>query len=68
MEVLPHSVTKQDVVAIGEIGYDEETQREDRYLRRQIEPRQAAKSANYVPYPHGDKKRGIIRTMDIVIE
>jgi predicted metal-dependent TIM-barrel fold hydrolase len=37
MEVLPHFAAKDGVVAIGEIGYDEQTPLEDRYLRRQID-------------------------------
>src|SRR4030095_1035736 len=37
IEVLPHFATKEGVVAIGELGYDEQTALEDKYLRAQIE-------------------------------
>src|ERR1700746_1918476 len=32
MDALPHFATKDGVVAIGEIGYDEQTALEDKYL------------------------------------
>src|SRR5438105_5136845 len=37
MEVLPHFAAKEGVVAVGEIGYDEQTPIEDKYLRLQID-------------------------------
>ena len=36
-EVLPHFAAKDGIVAIGEIGYDEQTALEEKYLRAQIE-------------------------------
>ena len=35
--MLPHFAIKEGVVAIGELGYDEQTELEDKYLRAQIE-------------------------------
>ena len=37
MEILPRFALKEGVVAIGEIGYDEQTSLEDKYFRLQIE-------------------------------
>ena len=37
MEILPRFATKEGVVAIGEIGYDEQTALEDKYFRAQLE-------------------------------
>ena len=36
MEILPRFALKDGVVAIGEIGYDEQTDLEDRYFRLQL--------------------------------
>ncbi len=37
MEILPRFALKEGVVAIGEIGYDEQTELEDKYFRLQLE-------------------------------
>ena len=37
MEILPRFALKDGVVAIGEIGYDEQTELEDKYYRLQLE-------------------------------
>jgi predicted metal-dependent TIM-barrel fold hydrolase len=37
MEILPRFALKEGVVAIGEIGYDEQTDLEDKYFRQQLE-------------------------------
>ena len=37
MEILPRFALKEGVVAIGEIGYDEQTDLEDKYFRLQLE-------------------------------
>jgi uncharacterized protein len=68
MDVLPHFAAKEGVVAIGEIGYDEQTPLEDRYLRRQIELATELDLPIMVHTPHRDKKRGTMRTMDVLGE
>lgn len=68
MEVLPHFATKDGVVAIGEIGYDEQTALEDTYLRRQIELAKELELPIMIHTPHRDKKRGTLRTMDVLAE
>ena len=37
MELIPRFALKEGVVAIGEIGYDEQTALEDKYFRAQLE-------------------------------
>ena len=68
MDVLPHFATKEGVVAIGEIGYDEQTALEDKYLRAQIELAQELELPIMIHTPHRDKKRGTLRTMDVLAE
>ncbi len=58
MEVLPHFAVKDSVVAIGEIGYDEQTALEDKYLRAQIELAKELELPIMIHTPHRDKKRG----------
>jgi uncharacterized protein len=68
LEVLPHFATKESVVAIGEIGYDEQTALEDKYLRAQIELAKELELPIMIHTPHRDKKRGTTRTMDVLVE
>jgi uncharacterized protein len=68
MEVLPHFASKESVVAIGEIGYDEQTALEDKYLRQQIELAKELELPIMIHTPHRDKKRGTTRTMDVLTE
>ena len=68
LEVLPHFAAKDGVVAIGEIGYDEQTALEDKYLRAQIELAKELELPIMIHTPHRDKKRGTLRTMDVLAE
>lgn len=68
MEVLPQFAAKEGVVAIGELGYDEQTALEDRYLRLQIELAKEFELPIMVHTPHRDKKSGTIRTMEVLAE
>ena len=68
MEVLPHFAAKDSVVAIGELGYDEQTALEDKYLRQQIELAKEVDLPIMIHTPHRDKKRGTLRTMDVLSE
>ena len=68
MEVLPHFAAKESVVAIGELGYDEQTALEDKYLRQQIELAKEVELPIMIHTPHRDKKRGTLRTMDVLSE
>ncbi|MEL7372371.1 MAG: TatD family hydrolase, partial [Myxococcota bacterium] len=68
MELLPLYAVKEGVVAIGEIGYDDQTDAEDRYFRLQIELAKKLELPIQVHTPHRDKLGGTIRTMDVVEE
>jgi predicted metal-dependent TIM-barrel fold hydrolase len=68
MEILPVYAAKDGVVAIGEIGYDDQTDLEDKYLRKQLELAKELDMQVMIHTPHRDKKRGTNRTMDVCIE
>jgi len=68
MDILPSFAGKEGVVAIGEIGYDDQTALEDKYLRAQIELAKDLDLPIMIHTPHRDKKRGTTRTMDVLIE
>jgi uncharacterized protein len=68
LEVLPQFAIKEGVVAMGELGYDEQTPLEDRYLRAQIELAKDVELPILIHTPHRDKKRGTLRTMDVLEE
>lgn len=68
MEILPRYALKEGVVAIGEIGYDEQTELEDRYFRRQLELAKELGLPVMIHTPHRDKKKGTLRSMDVVRE
>lgn len=68
MEILPRFALKEGVVAIGEIGYDEQTALEDRYFRAQLELAKELGLPVMIHTPHRDKKRGTSRSMDVCEE
>ncbi len=68
MEILPRYALKQGVVAVGEIGYDEQTELEDKYFRLQLELAKELELPVMIHTPHRDKKRGTSRSMDVCEE
>ena len=68
MEILPRFALKEGVVAIGEIGYDEQMDLEDKYFRAQIELAKELDMPVMIHTPHRDKKRGTTRSMDVILE
>ena len=68
MEILPQFALKEGVVAIGEIGYDEQTSLEDKYFRLQLELAKELDLPVMIHTPHRDKKRGTTRSMDVCEE
>ena len=65
MELLPLDVGKEGVVAGGELGYDDQTQAEDKYYRLQLELAKEVNLPVMIHTPHRDKKRGTVRSMDV---
>ena len=68
MEILPRFLLKEGVVAVGEIGYDEQTPAEDKYFRAQLELAKELNMLVQIHTPHRDKKRGTSRSMDVCVE
>ncbi len=68
MEILPQFLVKDGVVAVGEIGFDEQTELEEKYLREQIELGKKFNLPIMIHTPHRDKLQGTLRTMDILEE
>ena len=68
MEILPRFLLKEGVVAVGEIGYDEQTSAEDKYFRAQLELAKELNMLVQIHTPHRDKKRGTSRSMDVCVE
>lgn len=68
MDLLPLYVGKEGVVAVGEIGYDDQTEAEDKYYRLQLELAQEVNLPVMIHTPHRDKKRGTTRSMDVCEE
>jgi predicted metal-dependent TIM-barrel fold hydrolase len=68
MEILPRYLVKDGVVAVGEIGYDDQTEAEDRYYRAQLKLAQELDMLAMVHTPHRDKKAGTILSMEVALE
>ena len=68
MEILPRYCLKEGVVAVGEIGYDEQTKAEDKWFRSQLELAKELEMLVMIHTPHRDKKRGTSRSMDVCLE
>jgi predicted metal-dependent TIM-barrel fold hydrolase len=68
MDLLPLYASKEGVVAIGEIGYDDQTAAEDKYYRAQLELAKELELPVMIHTPHRDKKQGTARSMDVALE
>jgi uncharacterized protein len=68
LELLPRYLTKDGVVAVGEIGYDSMTPAEDEAFGRQLALAVRHDLPALVHTPHRDKLAGTRRTLDVVRE
>ncbi len=68
MELLPLFATKEGVVGIGEIGYDDQTPMEEKYFRLQLDLAKQLNLPVQIHTPHRDKKAGTSRSMDVCLE
>lgn len=66
LEVLPLYLGKEGVVAVGEIGYDDQTDAEERAFIAQIGLAKDFDLPIMIHTPHRDKKRGTTRSMDVL--
>lgn len=68
LAALPRFLAREGVVAMGELGYDEQTPLEDKALRAQIELARQFDLPIMIHTPHRDKRAGTLRTMDVLKE
>lgn len=68
MEILPRYLPKEGVVAVGEIGYDEQSKLEDKYYRAQLELAKKYNMLVMVHTPHRDKRQGTLKSMEVALE
>lgn len=66
LEALPRYLEKDGVVGVGEVGFDDQTDTEERVFRRQIELAAAHGLPLLVHTPHRNKLRGFQRTIDVL--
>lgn len=66
MDLLPRFLDKEGVVAIGEIGFDDQTDEEESIFARHIELAKEFDLPILVHTPHRDKKRGTARSLELV--
>ena len=66
LSLLPRYLQKDGVVAVGEIGYDDQTDAEERVFASQLELAMEMDLPVLVHTPHRDKKRGTIRSLDLI--
>ncbi len=68
IELLALYLHKENVIGIGEIGYDDQTPAEDKYFRIQLDMAKELGMLVQVHTPHRDKKAGTSRSMDVCLE
>lgn len=68
LAILPRYLEKSTVVAVGEIGFDDQTPEEERCFHAQLDLAAAHDLPALVHTPHRDKKRGTERSLAIVRE
>jgi hypothetical protein len=66
--LLPRYLLKEGVVALGEIGFDDQTAVEEKYYRAQLDMAKELDMVVMVHTPHRDKKAGTVRSMEIAVE
>ncbi|MEM6290043.1 MAG: TatD family hydrolase [Myxococcota bacterium] len=66
IELVELYLEKDGVVAVGEIGYDDQTPAEEKHFIRQLELGKEHNLPILIHTPHRDKKRGTQRTLDVV--
>jgi predicted metal-dependent TIM-barrel fold hydrolase len=66
LDVLPRFLAKDGVVAVGEIGYDDQTDAEEQVFARQLELAREYHLPVLIHTPHRDKKQGTIRSLALV--
>ncbi len=68
LEMIPRYLQKEGVVAVGEIGYDDQTEAEEKLFARQMEMAMEFDLPVLIHTPHRDKKNGTVRSIALVRE
>src|SRR5680860_555308 len=68
IELLPLYLHKANVVAVGEIGYDDQTPAEDKYFRMQLDMAKELDMVVQVHTPNRDKRAGRLKSMEVCLE
>ena len=68
MKLLPLYLEKDNVVAVGEIGYDDITEYEHKYFKAQLEIAKDMNMPVIIHTPHRNKKNGVIKTIELIKE
>jgi predicted metal-dependent TIM-barrel fold hydrolase len=68
VKILPRYCQKDNVVGIGEIGYDEQTDAEERFFAAQLELAKEFELPVLIHTPHRDKLKGTERSISLVKE
>ena len=66
VELLPRFLQKDGVVAVGEVGFDDQTDAEEKWFARQVELAGEYDLPVLVHTPHRDKKKGTIRSIAVI--
>jgi uncharacterized protein len=66
LELIPHYLGKDGVVAVGEVGFDDQTPAEEKYFTAQLELARTFDLPVLVHTPHRDKKRGTERSLALI--
>jgi predicted metal-dependent TIM-barrel fold hydrolase len=66
IDLLPRFLAKDGVVAVGELGFDDQTDDEAKWFARQMEIARDFNLPVLVHTPHRDKKQGTIRTIELI--
>ena len=66
LEMLPRYLEKDGVVAVGEIGFDDQTDAEEHFFTEQLKLAMDFDLPVLIHTPHRDKKRGTERSLELV--
>jgi hypothetical protein len=66
IDMLPRWLEKDGVVAVGEVGYDDQTEAEEQSLLKQFELAKEYGLPVLIHTPHRDKKRGTLHTIETI--
>jgi uncharacterized protein len=66
LDILPRYLEKDGVVAVGEIGYDDQTGAEDHFFSQQLKLAMEFDLPVLIHTPHRDKKLGTERSLELV--